>query len=386
MAPMHERRHELAQLVAQDLSSSSSSSSLSSLLLAAYSSAAAASDASDATSASWALYTSSSSESSVDSVQSAFILASLQLASLLPPSDALQAMRHLDMALMLNAPYELLEDILHKVEPLAQALHKNSLAPCPPWFQATTSSTTSSSYPPLLTPSAPPPQASFKKEYYNPGKPLLLPKHALDWPAVQRWSNLAYLDAALGHRTVPLEMGTFPATFREETLRFGEFARNHLAVEQSSSSPAYLAQHALLEQVPALADDVGTPPYVDELSSEETRVLCWIGTAHTVTPLHYDSYDTMFVQVVGTKRFTLFDKTETPRLYRTRRESTRANASTTNFSAVDVDAPDLDKYPLFAEASGVTVTLEPGDVLYIPSNVWHHVRALTPSASISFAF
>ena len=46
--PMHERRHELAQLVAQDLSSSSSSSSLSSLLLAAYSSSAAASDASDA--------------------------------------------------------------------------------------------------------------------------------------------------------------------------------------------------------------------------------------------------------------------------------------------------------------------------------------------------
>jgi hypothetical protein len=45
---------------------------------------------------------------------------------------------------------------------------------------------------------------------------------------------------------------------------------------------------------------------------------------------------------------------------------------------VDFDAPDLDRYPRFADAmkAAITVELEPGDAVYIPYLWWHHVRAL----------
>ena len=33
---------------------------------------------------------------------------------------------------------------------------------------------------------------------------------------------------------------------------------------------------------------------------------------------------------------------------------------------IDVDAPDLNKYPLFAEALRYEAILQPGDVLFIP--------------------
>ena len=53
-------------------------------------------------------------------------------------------------------------------------------------------------------------------------------------------------------------------------------------------------------------------------------------------------------------------------------------------SAVDVEAPDLEMFPLFAQAKGVDVLLAPGDALYLPARCWHHVRACTASISLSF--
>ena len=57
-----------------------------------------------------------------------------------------------------------------------------------------------------------------------------------------------------------------------------------------------------------------------------------------------------------------------------------------NISAVSVLKPDLDRYPLFAEARYTDAVLEPGDVLFIPSGWWHAVHSLTTSASINFNF
>ena len=238
----------------------------------------------------------------------------------------------------------------------------------------------------VLSTSTLPTLKEFKAKHYQPGVPLVMRGAAADWPAVARWRDLSYLDNVLGHRTVPLEIGVFGTPgWREEARCFGCFARDHLS--QSRDEPAYLAQHShLLEQASELAGDLGTPPYVAALSGGMHQLLCWIGTARTVTPLHYDGYDTCFVQLVGKKRFVLFDKSETPRLYVTKRAASRSGRPTNNFSAVDVESPDLAAFPLFAEAVGTEVTLCPGDVLYLPSHVWHHVQSLTSSASVSYAF
>jgi hypothetical protein len=47
---------------------------------------------------------------------------------------------------------------------------------------------------------------------------------------------------------------------------------------------------------------------------------------------------------------------------------------------VDPMAPDLKKYPRFAEAArhAQSTTLEPGDALYIPYGWWHGVESLEP--------
>lgn len=57
-----------------------------------------------------------------------------------------------------------------------------------------------------------------------------------------------------------------------------------------------------------------------------------------------------------------------------------------NISRVDVEAPDLEKFPEFAKATPMDVILGPGDFIYIPSRTWHYVRSLTVSCSLNFLF
>jgi hypothetical protein len=53
------------------------------------------------------------------------------------------------------------------------------------------------------------------------------------------------------------------------------------------------------------------------------------------------------------------------------------------FSEVDAEQPDTDRYPLFAKAEIIEVTMEPGEALLIPVGWWHHVRSLDISVNIS---
>ena len=53
-------------------------------------------------------------------------------------------------------------------------------------------------------------------------------------------------------------------------------------------------------------------------------------------------------------------------------------------SQVDVENPDLLKFPLFSHATCTEYILHPGQMLYIPPHCWHYIRSLDISFSVSF--
>lgn len=124
-----------------------------------------------------------------------------------------------------------------------------------------------------------------------------------------------------------------------------------------------------------MGDLAPVPDYLD--ASAAHGLLFWYGPAGTVTPLHHDNCDIMFTQIAGRKRFVIVSPEQSQLLY-------SGGALPTWASAVDPESPDLDRHPLYAQAAPITVTLEPGDALFLPHPWWHHVRALDMSVSVSF--
>ena len=91
------------------------------------------------------------------------------------------------------------------------------------------------------------------------------------------------------------------------------------------------------------------------------------------------------VQVAGFKFLRLYSRQQTPLLYVERGQATQSAMNATraqkNISAVNVEHPDLKKHPGFAQAKHLECVLGPGDMLFIPAKVWHHVRSLSPAIS-----
>ena len=79
-------------------------------------------------------------------------------------------------------------------------------------------------------------------------------------------------------------------------------------------------------------------------------------------------------QVAGRKKFRLIPSTQADFVYN--REGV--------YSDVDCENPDASLYPKFRNATIIDVTVEPGEVLFVPVGWWHHVRALDVSMTISF--
>lgn len=111
----------------------------------------------------------------------------------------------------------------------------------------------------------------------------------------------------------------------------------------------------------------------------ETNVM-FMGTEGASTPAHFDEQHNFLNQVRGQKAVILFPPTDYTRMY-----PFPVTHPCDRCSMVDVQRPDLDKFPRFAEATGHYTVLNPGDVLYIPYGWWHYCSTLTHlGASITF--
>lgn len=217
--------------------------------------------------------------------------------------------------------------------------------------------------------------------------PVLLRGFVADWPIVQaaRTSDRAVIDALLGFdcgATVPVSAG--PASLKGRLFYNEEFTglnadrgNAHFSsflerVYQHGREPdpalIYMASVDVDEVVPGFRaeNDIDFGP-VDPLAS------IWIGT-RTRVAAHNDLPLNIACVAAGHRRFTLFPPDQTANLYPGPFELTPAGRP---ISMVDFHAPDLERFPRFAEAMDVAQVAElaPGDAIFIPSMWWHHVEA-----------
>ncbi|XP_058247558.1 HSPB1-associated protein 1 homolog isoform X1 [Hemibagrus wyckioides] len=101
----------------------------------------------------------------------------------------------------------------------------------------------------------------------------------------------------------------------------------------------------------------------------------WVGTNGANTPCHLDSYGYNLVfQIQGRKCWHLFPPDDTECMYPTRIPYEESSV----FSQVNVMRPDMHRFPAFRRARAHLVTLEPGQVLFVPRHWWHYVESVDP--------
>ncbi|KAI1353708.1 hypothetical protein F5Y01DRAFT_322925 [Xylaria sp. FL0043] len=288
-------------------------------------------------------------------------------------------------------------------------------------------------------------------------EPLILRNALREWPALSArpWNQPSYLLSQTfdGRRLVPVEIGRsyVDEGWGQKLITFGEFLHEYIDPtslsgteahhltgtsgkredknmedstnpENNKGTPpppkptAYLAQHQLFTQLPALRNDILIPDYcyttppphptdarLNQPELDEPLLNAWFGPPGTISPLHNDPYHNVLAQVVGRKYVRLYSPLETARLAARGKEN---GVEMGNTSALDVgvlegwdeapsgdeDAPDGSDNVMgrkrdmgaFRTVPFVDCILEPGDALYIPIGWWHYVRGLSVSFSVSF--
>ncbi len=103
-------------------------------------------------------------------------------------------------------------------------------------------------------------------------------------------------------------------------------------------------------------------------------VSLWLGNQSKIAA-HYDFPNNIACNIAGHRRFTLFPPEQADNLYVGPLDFTPSGQA---ISLVDTCNPDFESFPNYRTALEVSmsVELEPGDAIFIPSMWWHHVEAL----------
>ncbi len=230
----------------------------------------------------------------------------------------------------------------------------------------------------------------FLAEIADAYRPVVLRGQVADWPAVAagRAGSSAIAEYVLQFdRGRPAEaMVGSPAiggrffysddmrgfNFHREPVALGRLLAELVRLEGETNPPAlYAGAAAAADHLPGWIEANPLP-----LPTPGAMPRIWIGNETRVST-HYDVSSNIACVVAGRRRFILFPPEQVANLYVGPLENTLAGQPT---SMVDVDAPDLARYPRFAEAleHGLFAELEPGDAIFIPSLWWHDVKATAP--------
>ena len=94
--------------------------------------------------------------------------------------------------------------------------------------------------------------------------------------------------------------------------------------------------------------------------------------------MHYDKSDTLLIQLSGTKSMTFIPKAQLSYLY-----PYPAAGIQHRRAQVDVEDPDIRRFPKSRFLTPFNITLQPGDFLFMPQQTGHSVRVLQDSTSLS---
>lgn len=222
---------------------------------------------------------------------------------------------------------------------------------------------------------------AFQAHYLPHGIPLVISDALQDWPLfkLSREASLVHFAELQGitrHGDYVKKTFSTERDFRSTSMADFIAALDSPATKGADGEPpAYMGNNILPAQ---LMEQIKYPPYFDPSLFIPPRI--WIGPKGTLTPLHRDDTDNLFAQVWGQKTFTLAAPHHREAL------GTWSTAPQGGLDGCDFnpDAPDYQRFPLARDVTFLRVTLEAGDLLFLPEGWFHQVESVSTSLSVNF--
>ena len=231
----------------------------------------------------------------------------------------------------------------------------------------------------------------FQKYIATARQPVIITGATKNWQACSLWTD-DYLNDAIGNKKVPIFSSQHSSFMGEpengtakfiKPMRFRDFIHLLKLHRYSRDIYYYLIQFSLPQLSSKLFQDIEFPVYCQNKLLQNYSCLLWLGSEGNITSLHYDMADNILVQVRGRKRLVLFDPKQTDFLY-----PFPIDCQIPHTSQVDIDRPDLTRFPNFSKARAIECVLEAGEMIFIPAFWWHQVYSLDdtqfPTISVNF--
>ncbi len=224
----------------------------------------------------------------------------------------------------------------------------------------------------------PPSKEYFYRHYVRTGTPVVITGLVSNWQALERW-NFEYFQSYFSHteagvvrlKNGELDLNTERGS-KTERLTVGETIQS---IMQGKLDNGWVIASPVEAFPPVLQQDYAPPAYCAD--GQFLRARIFLGPSGTVTSLHQDLFENLYITVKGKKRITLFSPSSPVYRY-------PPFSKLPNHAQVDPEQPDYEKFPRLKNAQPYIVELAAGETLYIPAFWWHHLRNTEPSVTISF--
>ncbi|MFT4154317.1 cupin-like domain-containing protein [Parafilimonas sp.] len=223
----------------------------------------------------------------------------------------------------------------------------------------------------------------FKRNYFGTKMPVVIRNLSKNWPAYSKW-NWDYFKEIVGDKKVGIYNNVksdayTPVNKADDYTTFGEY------IDMIRKGPAAwrIFLFNIFSHAPQLTRDFTWPD--EYMKGFVKRVpMLFTGGQGSITHIHFDIdlSHILHTQFAGRKKVLLFPYTEQHKLYRKPFE-VLSLADFSNYYDETKSRLDTKKFPAIKIASGLEVTLEHGDTLFMPGGYWHHMEYLDSGFAMS---
>lgn len=213
--------------------------------------------------------------------------------------------------------------------------------------------------------------STIQKDYIKKGLPFVIRNGAKNWDAYKNW-DFDFFKKEYGNHPVILtnhkELGDSGDHVEQSNLANIIDGLEHDSMKYARFNP-------LLDVYPELQNELNQfwLRKVRDTDLKKHHVL-FIGNKGTKTNIHNAGNENIFVHIRGSKKWILWDQRAYFFLNPTVNRAP-AKSSTFNPESKEIDLP-LFKIPRYE------TICHPGDIIYIPSYLWHYVRNTTPTIGV----